>query len=121
MMQSKVARLQKLVYDQNKMLGEPNKRCKLPRSSPKSAYKPHPNKWVQAGPRKRTLARIMAAVKNGSTSISELHSISAPLAEWVADHVNDSGYRELHRYQADDTDQMLANLGCDLNVLEIPM
>ena len=127
-MQSKVAalaatnaRLQKLVSDQNKMLGAPNKRCKLPRSRPKSAYKPHPNKWRQTGPMKRTLARIMAAVKKGSTSILELHEISAPLAEWVADHVNDAGYRELHRYMADDTDQMLAALGCDLNDLEIPM
>ena len=127
-MQSKVAalaatnaRLQKLVSDQNKMLGAPNKRCKLPRSRPKSAYKPHPNKWRQTGPMKRTLARIMTAVKKGSTSILELHEISAPLAEWVADHVNDSGYRELHRYMADDTDQMLAALGCDLNDLDIPM
>ena len=120
-MQSKVARLQKLVSDQNKMLGEPNKRCKLPRSRPKSAYKPHPNKWRQTGPMKRTLARIMASVKKGSTSILELHDISAPLAEWIADHVNDSGYREMQRYLADDTDQMLANLGCDLNDLEIPM
>ena len=67
------------------------------------------------------MARIMAAVKKVSTSIMELHDISAPLAEWVADHVNDSGYRELHRYMADDTDQMLAALGCDLNDLEIPM
>ena len=40
---------------------------------------------------------------------------------WVADDVNDSGYRELHRYMADDTDQMLAALGCDLNDLDIPM
>ena len=67
------------------------------------------------------MARIMAAVKKVSTSIMELHDISAPLAEWVADHVNDSGYRELHRYMADDTDQMLAALVCDLNDLEIPM
>ena len=115
------ARLQKLVSDQNKMLGAPNKRCKLPRSRPKSAYRPHPHQWRQTGPRKRTLERIMASVKKGSTSILELHEISAPLAEWVADHVNDSGYRELHRYMADDTDQMLAALGCDLNDLEIPM
>ena len=70
---------------------------------------------------KRTLARIMASVKKGSTSILELHDISAPLAEWIADHVNDSGYRELHRYLADDTDQMLADMGCDLNDLEITM
>ena len=70
---------------------------------------------------KRTLARIMAAVKKGSTSILELYDISAPLGEWVADHVNDSGYREMQRYLSDDTDQMLANLGCDLNDLEIPM
>ena len=40
---------------------------------------------------------------------------------WVADHVNDSGYRELHRYLAADTDQILADMGCDLNDLEIPM
>ena len=127
-MQSKVAalrawnaRLQKLVSDQNKMLGAPNKRCKLPRSRPKAAYRPHPHKWRQTGPMKRTLERIMAAVKKGSTSILELHEISAPLAEWVADHVKDSGYRELHRYMADDTDQMLAALGCDLNDLDIPM
>ena len=70
---------------------------------------------------KRTLARIMAAVKKGSTSIIELYDISAPLAEWVADHVNDSGYRELHRYLAADTNQLLADMGCGLNDLEVPM
>ena len=49
-----------------------------------------------------------------------LHSMM-PLAEWVADHVNDSGYRELHRYLAADTNQLLADMGCALNDLEVPM
>ena len=68
---------------------------------------------------KRTLARIMASVKKGSTSVLELHDISAPLAEWIADHVNDSGYRELHRYQADDADQLLADMRCESRCMTI--
>ena len=48
-------------------------------------------------------------------------NFALPLAEWVADHVNDSGYRELHRYLAADTNQLLADMGCDLNDLEVPM